>query len=511
MSALSGPAVANNGAVTGLPGFVEAHGRWTPQQYAAAGELAKLIADEQLDLVRVGFTDPHGLVRSKCLSAKVFGEALHAGMDCSAFPFISDTGGDLVVDLFAPGAGVGIADLEGSSDIIIVPDPLTFRILPWTTARTGWILCDEYSKSGEPLSLSPRAALKAQLDRLAQRAQSLVIGLEIEWHLTRLTDQPLQTDDIGGFGRPGSPPTVVPVNVGYQFNSDLLNDAVAGIVEPLCATLRELGLPLRSAEHESGPGQLEFTFEPMDALAAADAAVLFRTAVKQICWRHGYHASFMCKPALQGFDPSGWHLHQSLKDQQSGENLFMSTDPDQLLSTVAADYVGGLVHHARESSLLTAPTVNGYQRYRDEHTLSPSVAGWSKDNRGAMIRVLGAPWDSSSHIENRIGEPAANPYLYIASQVIAGIDGMDNHLDPGAMTSDPHHHDGPAIATTFEDAVDGLDGSMLYRQHLGDHLVDMLLRMKRNEWKRFGGTRTEHATIANDVTDWEQREYFRFF
>jgi glutamine synthetase len=189
----------------------------------------------------------------------------------------------------------------------------------------------------------------------------------------------------------------------------------------------------------------------------------------------------------------------------------MSTDPDQLLSTLAADYVGGLVHHARESSLLTAPTVNGYQRYRHEHTLSPSVAGWSKDNRGAMIRVLGAPWDSSSHIENRIGEPAANPYLYIASQVIAGIDGMDNHLDPGDMTSDPHHHDGPAIATTFEDAVDGLDGSMLYRQHLGDHLVEMLLRMKRNEWKRFSGTRTDPATIANDVTDWEQREYFRFF
>lgn len=502
---------ATGGAVTGLPGFVEAHANWTPQQWAAAEELGKLVDDGQLDMVRVGFTDPHGLVRNKVLSAQVFADALRAGMDCSAFPFIADTGGDLIVDLFAPGAGVGIADLEGSSDIIIVPDPLTFRTLPWTSARTGWVLCDEFSKSGAPLGLSPRAVLKQQLARLQERDLGLTIGLEVEWHLTRLVDDPLSTTDIGGFGNPGSAPQVTPVNVGYQFNSELLNDAIADIVEPLCAAIAALGLPLRSAEHESGPGQMEFTFEPMDALAAADAMILFRSTVKQLCWRHGYHASFMCKPALQGFDPSGWHLHQSLRDVATGENLFVSKDPASLLSQLASDYVGGLVDHARESSLLTTPTINGYQRYRSEHTLSPSVAGWSKDNRGAMIRILGAPFDTSSHIENRIGEPAANPYLYIAAQIIAGIDGIDHKLSPGEMSADPHHYAGSAIATTFEDAVDGLDGSELYRTHLGDPLVEMLLRMKRNELKRFGNAQTAGGKLVNEVTDWEQKEYFRFY
>lgn len=505
------PHHAPEGAVTGLPRFVESHAQWSNAQREAASELLALIADQQLDLVHVGFSDPHGLVRSKTLSASVFASALRAGMDCSAFPFMADTGGDLIVDLFAPGAGVGIADLEGSSDIIIVPDPLTFHTLPWTSARTGWILCDEFSKSGQPLPLSPRSALKKQIARLAERGLNLTVGLEVEWHLTKIVDNPLACSDIGGFGNPGSAPAVSPVNVGYQFNSDLLSDTIADIVEPLCAALQALGLPLRSAEHESGPGQMEFTFDPMDALAAADAMILFRSTVKKMCWRLGYHASFMCKPALRGFDPSGWHLHQSLSDANTGENLFVSTDPDMLLSPLANHYVGGLVHHARESSLFTAPTINGYQRYRGEHSLSPSVAGWSNDNRGAMIRVLGAPFDTSSHIENRIGEPAANPYLYIASQIIAGLDGIDRGLNPGDMSADPHHHDGPAIATTFEDAVDGLDASQLFRSQLGDAFVDMFLRMKRNELKRFGDAQQSCGEPVNDVTEWEQREYFRFF
>ncbi|OLT31596.1 hypothetical protein BJF84_15590 [Rhodococcus sp. CUA-806] len=496
-------------ATTGLPGFVDSHAGWTNEHRAAAADLIALDRAGKLDMVRVGFVDPHGLVRNKVLSSKVFADALRSGMDCSAFPFIADTGGDLIVDIFAPAAGVGIPEFEGSSDIIVVPDPSTFRLLPWAGPSIGWVLCDEFSKTGGALPLSPRAALKHQIARLTERDLNLVIGLEVEWHLTRLASDSHSSSDIGGFGRPGSAPIVDPVNVGYQFNSEILGDSLADILGELANTVRQLGLPLRSVEHESGPGQIEFTFEPMDALFAADSMVLLRSAVKQICTRRGYHASFMCKPAIQGFDPSGWHLHQSLTDVKTGENLFMSKSADEVLSQLARSYVGGLVKYARESSLLTTPTVNGYQRYRAEHTLSPSVAGWSNDNRGAMIRVLGKHDDSSSHIENRIGEPAANPYLYIASQIVAGLEGIDHKLDPGLMSADPHHSEGPLLATTFADAIDGLDGSELFREQLGNPLVDMLIRMKKNELKRYKNS--DEMPLVNGVTEWEHREYFRFF
>ena len=200
-------------------------------------------------------------------------------------------------------------------------------------------------------------------------------------------------------------------------------------VEILRRGIEQLGLPLRSVEAELGPSQVEFTFRPQAALAAADSMVLFRAAVKQIARRNGYLASFMCRPALPNVMSSGWHLHQSLIEKKSKRNAFAINHPDAL-STVGKYYLGGLLAHARAAAAFTTPTINGYKRYRP-YSLAPDRAIWARDNRGVMIRVLGQPGDAATRLENRVGEPAANPYLYMASQIYAGLDGVARRLDPG--------------------------------------------------------------------------------
>ena len=225
----------------------------------------------------------------------MFAAALRNGMDFGLGPFMFDTGHNLVIDPFRPGGGIGITELEGASDFIAVPNPVTFRVLPWAD-KTGWVLCDEYFKTGQPVPLSPRAALKKQLKRAADRGYAYMVGLEVEWYLTRLVDEPLEFEQVGTFGSPGAAPKVRPVDAGYQFNSESWGDASEPFVAVLRRAIKDVGLPLRTTEHESGPGQLEFTFDPLPALAAADAMVLFRSLTKQIAARHGYHASFMCKP-----------------------------------------------------------------------------------------------------------------------------------------------------------------------------------------------------------------------
>ncbi|WAZ21809.1 glutamine synthetase family protein [Streptomyces cinnabarinus] len=501
------------GTDTGSVGFVGRHGLWTDEQHARAAELEPLLAE--LEFVRVGFGDPHGLFRSKTLTVEAFRTALRNGMDFSPGPFVFDTGHAVAVDIFAPGGGIGVPELSGAGDFLVVPDPLTFRELPYTEARTGWVVADEYLRDGRPHPLSSRAVLRRTLDRAAADGWTFVVGLEVEWYLTRSAGE-RRPGRIGGFGVQGAAPEVEPVDDGYQFNHDGLTDALMPVLTPLTRALRALGLPLRSVEHESGPGQVEFTFSPMEGLAAADAMLLLRTVTKQICARAGYHASFMALPGLDGFDPSGWHLHQSLFRAEgsggTGGNAFMAADGAGPLSRTGLAYVGGLLEHARDVSALCVPTVNGYRRLAERHTLSPDRIVWSPENRGAMVRVLGAPGEPSTHVENRIGEPCANPYLYLAAQLAAGLDGIERGLRPGAPATDPHAPADSALPADLEEAVRALEGSALCRELLGAPLTECLVRLKRSEHTRFTDWLAKAGPVEPGVaTDWEHREYFGAF
>jgi glutamine synthetase len=207
----------------------------------------------------------------------------------------------------------------------------------------------------------------------------------------------------------------------------------------------------------------------------------------------------MARPKIENALSSGWHLHQSLRDRRSGTNAFTSSDKE-LLSEAGRSFLAGLLAHARAAAAFTTPTINGYKRYRS-YSLAPDRAIWGRDNRGVMIRVLGAPGDAATRLENRVGEPAANPYLYMATQIVTGLDGMRRALDPGPPADTPYEARAELLPTTLEEALAALRDDTCLAEGLGRNFVDYYLRLKEAELARY------HA----EVTEWEQREYFELF
>jgi glutamine synthetase len=218
----------------------------------------------------------------------------------------------------------------------------------------------------------------------------------------------------------------------------------------------------------------------------------------------------MCRPGLKGYYSSGWHLHQSLIDT-GGRNLFMSERAGEVLSPLGLRYLGGLMAHAVPATAFATPTVNGYRRFRP-NSLAPDRATWCYDHRGVMLRVLGGVDDPATRLENRVGEPAANPYLYAASQIVAGLAGIDGALDPGPADDDPYTAARPLLPKTLPEALDALEREPLFRSALGEVFLDYFLKLKRNEAGRFQRWLADNGvTDGEAVTEWEQNEYFDFF
>jgi glutamine synthetase len=242
-------------------------------------------------------------------------------------------------------------------------------------------------------------------------------------------------------------------------------------------------------------------------MAAADAMVLVRSALKQTARRHGYLASLMCRPRLPNALASGWHLHQSLIDRKSKANAFMSRAEKEALSPLGRRFLAGLLANARAAACFAAPTLNGYKRYHGVNTMAPIQAVWAQDNRGAMVRVMGAPGDPSTHLENRVGEPLANPYLYMASQIHAGLDGIARALDPGPSADAPYRRSAEPLPATLAEAVAALRENACFRAGFGEAFVTYYAHIKEAEIARGRKAAGDNCDAA-EVTEWEHREYF---
>lgn len=491
--------------------FIRKHDLWTDTQERQGADLRRRLETGDVKLIRLAWADPHGASRAKTVTAPALIGALENGYNINVATTTLDSANARTFSSFTRGGGLGLDKMTGSPNITIVPDPATFRMLPWAPG-VGWILCDEYFNDGTVYPFSPRQLLRRQVERLASSGKACIVGLEVEWYLLRLVEDHLGDEHIGLPGVRGRPLRTAPVEPGYSYHSESNMDLMQPVLSALAESYAQIGLQLRSVENEWGPGQVECTFAPQDALTAADHTLLFRTATKQICRRMGYVATFMCRPALKGYYSSGWHLHQSVVDNRARQNLMMPETRDRHLSPLGLAYLGGLVHHAAATTAFTTPTVNGYRRFRP-NSLAPDRAGWGYDHRGAMLRVLGGVGDAGSRIENRVGEPAANPYLYIASQIVAGLHGIENSLDPGPEDDEPYAAERTPLPESLTAALDALDRSTLFRRELGDTFIDYFLKLKRNEAGRFLRWMEENATArpSEDVTAWEQNEYFDFF
>lgn len=446
-------------------------------------------AGRGIQTVRVSCVDQHGLLRTKTVDAVRLASVLESGIGLPGSLLAKDTANNYAVPLWSPSGLPTLDALLGAQDMIMVPDPATWRVLPWAE-RTGWLLCDLHHVGpgggpGEPIALSTRRLCRRAAEGLGQRGFRLRAGLELELHLFDAA--------TGG-----------PIHPGWELLGGRHAESIHERVEPIRAGLAALGLPPRSVEVELGPGQVELSFEADDALATADQAIVVRHAVAALAERAGMRATFLCRPSAGAF-PSGWHLHQSLLDG-SGANAFASADEAgdagmPALAPTGRHWVGGLLAHAAASCLLTTPTVNGYKRYRP-NSVAPDRIAWSPQHRGAMVRLLGGGADPATHVENRVGDPAANPYLYLASQLVSGLDGLAHQIEPPAPTLSPYAPDaGPLLPRSLGEAIDAFAGSELYRRCWGDEVVDYLVTIKTSEWRRF----------QSAVTDWELKEYGGLF
>ena len=480
----------------GRASFVERFGLRDTEAQKCADEVVERIGASGLENLRLSFADQHGILRGKTVMARDAAQVMGSGCSMTSTLLTKDTSHRTVFPVWSDGGGLDMPEMTGAGDFLMVPDPTTFQILPWVE-RTGWMQCDIYYPDGRAVPFCTRALCRNALNELSSLGFGLIAGLEVELHLFNLEDPKLQPEHAT---QPGTPPEVSLLAQGFQYLTESRMDEIEPALEMLRRDLMTMNLPLRSLEVEFGPSQCELTLHAQDGLMAADTMILLRSAVKQIARRNGLHATFMCRPNLPNLFSSGWHLHQSLTDHTTGANAFLPAEKGQVLSPLGEHYVGGLLAHAAAACVFTTPTINGYKRYRP-HTLAPDRAIWGGDNKGTMIRALGAHDDPATRIENRIAEPAANPYLYIASQVVSGMDGINRKTDPGPRSSSPYAEKAPPLPRSLMDAVSALDQSSLFREAFGDTFVDYLLTIKRFEISRF----------LSEVTDWEQREYFSLF
>ena len=469
------------------------------------------IQASSLELIRFAWCDPHGQLRGKTLTRTAALRALDAGVGMVSTLMLKDTSDRTAFKVFEPGMEHTLPGFAFANNLLLRPIPDSFRVLPWADS-TGWLQCQPVFADDQPVPHDTRAQLQQALARLARLGLGMECGLEIEFHIYRLRD-PRHGDHLNPAlaAWPGSAPDVSLIHPGYNLLSESWYDMAEEPLRIVQHTAQALGLPLASLEIELGPSQVEAVFDATDALTAADNMVLFRSAVQQALRRAGYHATFMCRPPFEQIMSSGWHLHQSLVELVSGRNAFMrelapsggsKREAAHTLSELGSQYLAGLLHHAKGMTVMCTPTANGFGRFRP-NALAPQSILWGFDNRGAMLRVIGGAGDAATRIENRLGEPAANPYLYMAAQIHAGLSGVEQRLSPPLSTESPYAADAdPAlrIPTHLRDALQALSQDSAMLQGFGTDFIRYYTRLKLAEQERF--------EQADDPIEFQRREYF---
>ena len=439
---------------------------------------------------------------------------MSAGYNIGVATTTLDSAGARVFASFTRGGGMGLAEMTGSPNLTVVADPKTFRTLPWAPG-VGWILVRRIFQRRHAVSFraAPAVAQGAAKARRARHARS-VIGAEIEWYLFRVAEEHLSEDNIGAPGIRGRPIKTWPAEPGYHYHSESNMDLMQPVFDALGDAFEALGFGLRSIENEWGPGQVECTFAPRAALDAADNVLLFRTATRQVCRRLGYFATFMARPAFKGYCSE--RLAPASVAGRCGERR-QSVDAENIRRRLCCRRSACRISPAccntrcrarcspRRPS--TAIAASSRTRWR------PTAPAWAYDHRGAMIRVLGGADDPATRLENRMGEPAANPYLYILSQVVAGLAGIEAELQPPPATDEPYAAERPMLPKNLPEALDALEKEPLFRRELGDTFIDYFIKLKRTEAGRYQRSLEESGEVAqsDEPSTWEQNEYFDFF
>jgi len=413
----------------------------------------RTVEERGVRFVRLWFTDVLGTLKSFAITPAELEGALEEGMT------------------FDGSAIQGYSRVQ-ESDMLALPDPSTFEIVPWRgeDAPVARMFCDIKHLSGEPFEGDPRHVLKRNLDRAREKGFTFYTAPEMEFFIFESADRPEPIDDAGFF--------------------DLTElDMVSDLRRQTIVTLEAMGIPVEYSFHELGPSQHEIDLRYTDALSMADNVMTFRQVVKQVAADLGVYATFMPKP-IEGAFGSGMHTHLSLFE--GDVNAFHDPGDEHGLSKVGRSFIAGLLHHAREITAVTNQTVNSYKRLIAGYE-APVYICWARNNESALVRVP-APKrgkESSTRIEFRSPDPACNPYLAFSVMLAAGLEGVEQGYDLPAeatnniyeMTPEERAAEGiGSLPQSLTEAITVMEDSELVAETLGEHVFDYFIRNKRQEW-----------------------------
>ncbi len=429
---------------------------------------------DDIKFVKLQFTDLVGGIKSVTIPVEQLSDSLEKGT-------------------WFDGSSIeGFARIQ-ESDMILMPDPSTYAVLPWRPQQKGVarLICDVLTPEGEPYESDPRFVLKKVIKEAAEMGFEFNIGPELEFYLFKNGDcsfNAIPHDSAGYFDY--SP-------------RDLASDVRRAIV----LALEEMGMRVEMSHHECGPGQHEIDFRYGTALKTADNAVTFKYVVKSIAHGHNLYASFMPKP-LFGLAGSGMHTHQSLFDIKTGKNVFFDDSDEYKLSSTAKSFIAGQLKHIPVMTAILNPTINSYKRLVSGYE-APVYICWAQKNRSALIRIprYSKGREQSTRAELRSPDPSCNPYLAFAAMLKAGLDGIKkNEKLPNPVNEDVYELDSDKLdklgiktlpGSLFE-AIEKLKESKLMQEMLGEKTFEKFVFSRTKEWEDY----------RLQVTPWEMKRYF---
>ena len=419
----------------------------------------RTVEERGVRLVRLWFTDVLGNLKSFAISPAELENALSDGMT------------------FDGSAIDGFSRVQ-EADVLAMPDANTFEVLPWGDSKSveARVFCDIHNLDGTPFEGDPRQVLRRNLGVARDHGYTFYVAPDIEFFY---------------YAPPEKGQAPVPLDEGGFF--DLTTTDVAGTLRTeTIRTLETMSIPVEYSFHEDAPSQHEIDLRHTDALTMADSVMTFRLVVKEVAAKHGVHATFMPKP-LEGVQGSGMHMHFSLFN--GDDNAFYSADDPYNLSTVAKQFMAGLLHHAAELTAITNQTVNSYKRLVPGFE-APVHISWARNNRSGLIRVPVAKRanPNATRIEYRSTDPACNPYLAMSVILAAGLRGIAEgyELPPEADANLFEMDDASltklgidTLPQSLSDSLKVMERSTLVQEALGEHIFEWFLRNKRNEWRAY--------------------------
>ncbi|MBK5349910.1 type I glutamate--ammonia ligase [Bacillus sp. TH22] len=437
-------------------------------------DIFRLAKEENVKYIRLQFTDLLGVIKNVEIPVSQLTKALDNKM------------------MFDGSSIEGFVRIE-ESDMYLYPDLDTWVIFPWTAekGKVARLICDIYNADGTPFDGDPRNNLKRVLKEMeALGFSDFNLGPEPEFFLFKVDEKgnpTLELNDNGGYF------DLAPMDLGENCRRDIVLE------------LEEMGFEIEASHHEVAPGQHEIDFKYANAIRSCDDIQTFKLVVRTIARKHGLHATFMPKP-LYGVNGSGMHCNLSLF--KNGENVFFDQNGDLQLSDDARHFIAGILKHAPAFTAVANPTVNSYKRLVPGYE-APCYVAWSAQNRSPLVRIP-ASRGISTRVEVRSVDPAANPYLVMATLLAAGLDGIKNKLTPPAavdrniyvMTKEEREEAGIVdLPATLAQALVILQSNEIVCGALGDHLLEHFIEAKEIEWDIF---RTQ-------VHQWERDQYMSLY